>query len=186
MGAFFGSRCATDYDFVKDGDFDIIGEPTDFLGVNFYSHSIKRYSAVGYLLVGNCYTDLPKTDMGWDVSPHALRDLIFRLREDYTDIPIYITENGCAYPDKVENGKVHDAQRTDYLQKHLAVIEDVNKNGMNVAGYYYWSFMDNFEWAKGYSKRFGIVYVDYETQERIPKDSFYYYKDYIKQAKKST
>ena len=98
----------------------------------------------------------------------------------YTALPIYITENGSAWKDVPENGAVHDKDRTDYLLRHLKEVEKLNAGGLNIAGYYCWSLLDNFEWADGYSKRFGIVYVDYKTQKRTPKDSFYAYSDYIK------
>lgn len=186
MSAFFGSRSDTDFDFIKNGDFDIIASHIDFLGVNFYTHSVVRYSSAKYLLTSRSYTDLPKTDMDWDICPERLKDLIQMLRSKYTELPIYITENGCAFQDQEIDGKIHDSQRIDYLLRHLNIIEDMNREGLNIAGYYYWSFMDNFEWARGYSKRFGLIYVDYTTQERYPKDSFYAYKDYIKQWQTKT
>lgn len=178
--ALFAARCGTAYEFVQQGDLELISLPIDFLGVNYYTHSIVEFSPGDYLLSKAAYTDLPRTAMGWDVIPQALYDLVAVIRRDYTDIPVYITENGAAYPDTLEGDAVHDADRVDYLNQHLAMVEKMNANGLNVAGYYYWSFMDNFEWAFGYSRRFGLVYIDYENgQKRIPKDSFYAYQKYI-------
>ncbi len=180
MAALFAARCGTDFDFVQDGDLACIAAPCDFLGVNFYSRSLVRFSPVELLLFANAYSDLPKTDMGWDVSPNALGDLIHAVR-GYTQLPVYITENGSAWPDVIAaDGQVHDAARIDYLLRHLGVIEQLNAAGQNIAGYFAWSLLDNFEWAQGYAKRFGLVYVDYPTQTRTPKDSFYAYQNYIK------
>lgn len=172
----FASR-TVDYSFIKDGDFEIIGEKCDFLGVNFYNRSLVKFDSLAVQLFSGAYSDYPKTAMGWDVSPREFIDLIKMLREKYTDLPIYITENGSAWIDKVEEGRVHDKERIDYLVDHLQAVSDMNEMGLNVAGYFCWSLMDNFEWAHGYSKRFGIVYVDFDTQQRIKKDSYYKYAD---------
>ena len=118
--------------------------------------------------------------MGWDIAPNEFKDLIRRLRNEYTDLPIYITENGAAYDDKVEDGRVHDQNRIDYVEKHLQAVSDLNEEGMNIQGYYLWSLLDNFEWSFGYDKRFGIIHVNYETQERIWKDSALWYADIVK------
>ena len=121
------------------------------------------------------YSDYDKTGMGWDIAPNEFKDLIRRLRNEYTDLPIIITENGAAYDDVLENGEVHDDKRIDYVQKHLTAVSDLNDEGMNIAGYYLWSLMDNFEWSFGYEKRFGILYIDFDTQERVWKDSAKWY-----------
>lgn len=169
-----------DFRFIQDDDLKIIGEKCDFLGVNYYSRSLVEFDPMSILLFRSSYSDYPKTSMGWDISPNEFIDLIKMIREKYTDLPIYITENGSAWDDVVEDGFIHDHERTDYLLDHLRAVAKMNEMGLNIAGYFYWSLLDNFEWAYGYSKRFGIVYVDFKTQERIKKDSFYKYKEIIK------
>jgi beta-glucosidase len=175
----YAARCS-DFSFIKEGDFEIIGEKCDFLGVNYYNRSLVRFDSTSLTLNTAAYSNYPKTAMGWDISPEEFIDLIKMIREKYTDIPIYITENGSAWNDIVEDNRVHDAERVDFLVRHLESVATMNKMGLNVGGYYCWSLMDNFEWAHGYSKRFGIVYVDFETQERIKKDSYYKYADIIR------
>jgi beta-glucosidase len=119
--------------------------------------------------------------MGWEVCPEALYDLMVRLREEYTQIPIYITENGAAYDDVLSKDKrVHDVKRIDYIKRHLIKVSELNEQGADIKGYFIWSLMDNYEWVFGYSKRFGIIYIDYNTQRRILKDSALWYKDLIK------
>jgi beta-glucosidase len=118
--------------------------------------------------------------MGWEICPDEFIDLIQMVREKYTDLPIYITENGSAWTDILEDGHIHDKGRTDFLVRHLQAIAKMNEMSLNVAGYYCWSLLDNFEWGHGYGQRFGIVYVDFETQERIKKDSYYKYNEIIK------
>ena len=176
----YAARSAN-FDFIKDGDFQIIGEKCDFLGVNYYNRSLVEFDSMAFAFNTNSYSSYNKTEMGWDVSPEEFIDLIKMLREKYTDLPIYITENGSAWIDVVEDGHVHDKERADYLVNHLEAVSKMNDIGLNVAGYFCWSLLDNFEWAYGYSKRFGIVYVDFETQERIKKDSYYKYAEIIKE-----
>jgi beta-glucosidase len=114
--------------------------------------------------------------MGWEVEPKGLYELLVRLRDDYGDLPLYVTENGAAYPDEVsEDGRVHDPDRISYVRDHLGAVLDAIEAGAPVTGYFLWSLLDNFEWAYGYSKRFGIVHVDYSTQRRTPKDSARWY-----------
>lgn len=176
-----GGNMIKSFDFIKPGDFEIISEKIDFLGVNYYSRSIGKYDSNNFLNYSGATPKYPVTAMGWEVYPEGLYDLIKRIRNEYTELPIYITENGCAYNDILtEDERVHDLERIDYLKNHLKVISDLNKEGMNIAGYFVWSLLDNFEWAHGYSKRFGLVYVNYENQKRIPKDSFEYYSKIIK------
>lgn len=176
----YASR-SSDFSFIKEGDFEIIGEKCDFLGVNYYSRSLVQFDPMSLILSSDAYSTYPKTEMGWDVSPNEFIELIKMLREKYTDLPIYITENGSAWKDVLEDGRVHDSMRVDYLIKHLKAVGEMNQQGLNVAGYYCWSLLDNFEWGQGYSKRFGIVYVDYKTQERIMKDSYYKYQQFIRE-----
>ena len=150
---------------VHEGDLELIAGSNEFLGINFYSRGLV--SAAGR--VSN--PQGPVTAMGWEVYPEGLYDLLVRVHEDYGPIPIYITENGAAYHDVVEAGRVHDRQRQEYLEQHFEQAERAIQAGVPLKGYYVWSLLDNFEWAFGYDRRFGIVYVDFETQERILKDS---------------
>jgi beta-glucosidase len=118
--------------------------------------------------------------MGWGVDASGLREVLTRVRRDYGDLPLYVTENGAAYRDEVgADGAVHDPERTAYLAAHLAVCADALADGVPLRGYFAWSLMDNFEWSHGYSKRFGIVHVDYATQRRRVKDSGRWYADLI-------
>ncbi|HBF73485.1 MAG TPA: beta-glucosidase, partial [Alteromonas australica] len=113
----------------------------------------------------------PKTDIGWEIHPPALTPLLTSLHQRYALPPVYITENGAAMADEVVDGRVEDNDRIEYYQNHLLAVEKAMDEGVKVSGYFAWSLMDNFEWAEGYEKRFGIVYVDFDTQSRILKDS---------------
>ncbi|RDU94878.1 GH1 family beta-glucosidase [Trinickia dinghuensis] len=161
-------------DVVREGDFDIIGTPIDFLGINYYT---RIYASAS----GDKHPPGPHgfTDMDWEIYPQGLTELLTRLNGDYTLPPIYITENGCATKDELSGGQVHDTARIDYYDQHLAALADAIEQGVNVSGYFAWSMLDNFEWASGYDKRFGMVYVDYASQQRIPKNSAYWYRDVI-------
>jgi beta-glucosidase len=117
--------------------------------------------------------------MGWEVYPEGLKDLLVRMQRDYELPDVYITENGAAYPDTRTNGSVADPSRISYLERHLGALRDAISEGIPVRGYFLWSLLDNFEWAFGFSRRFGIVYVDFDTLERVPKDSFLWYRDLI-------
>lgn len=183
MAALFAARTESKFEFIKDEDFEIISEPIDFLGINFYSRAYVKYNHKTELFTESAPSNMKQTDMGWDICPESLADLMLSVRT-YTALPVYITENGSAWKDWVQDDEVHDADRVDYLLRHLREIEILNSEGLNIAGYYCWSFSDNFEWAKGYTKRFGLVYVDFKTQKRIPKDSFYAYQTYIQNYKK--
>ncbi len=163
-------------------DLAIISRPIDFLGINFYSYSIVEYDDGSPLHVKNVTPKDRVTDMGWPVLGSSLTDLLMRLKNDYGSLPLYITENGAAYVDVLEDGKVHDPDRIDYLADHFEAMAEAIRRGVDLRGYYLWTFMDNFEWAYGYSKRFGIVYTDYATQQRIPKDSALWYADVISRA----
>lgn len=174
-------------DFIKDGDMDTIGVKCDFLGVNYYTRSFIKYDKSSYMSFTDAEVNNPVTDMGWEVYPEGLYTLIKSIRKNYTDIPIYITENGCAYKDVIsEDGKIHDDERTDYIKKHLQVVSRLIEEGDRIDGYYVWSLLDNFEWKFGYSKRFGIVYVDFDTQKRIPKESFKYLSGVLKEKNGGT
>jgi beta-glucosidase len=191
----------SDWAFVADGDLAEIAAAIDSLGVNFYSPTTIA-AATDELrdrLAGRRRndpggptewpgTDLafavpmtgPHTDMGWPIRPASLTELLLRLHREFPGLPLYITENGAAFPDELTaDGRVHDEQRIDYLRGHLAAVHAAIAAGVDVRGYYLWSLLDNFEWAYGYGKRFGVVYVDYPTQRRIPKDSARWYAEVI-------
>jgi beta-glucosidase len=164
--------------YVRDGDFDAISAPLDFLGINNYSRFVVAAGADGPRTVAN--PDAQHTDMGWEVYPDGLHDVLVRVARDYEPPAIYITENGAAFPDvRVHDGAVHDIERTAYLESYIGAVGRAISGGAPVKGYFVWSLLDNFEWGYGYSKRFGIVYVDFPTLERVPKDSFYWYRDLI-------
>ena len=159
-------------------DLTNIQQPLDFLGINYYSRSVV--SASGTWKVED--SGLPLTDMKWEVYPQGLTELLVRLHQDYPVPKIFITENGAAFKDKLSNGRVHDSERVAYLQQHISALADAMDQGVPIAGYMVWSLMDNFEWASGYEKRFGIVHIDYETQKRTLKDSALWYTHFLKQT----
>ncbi len=165
---------------VQDGDLEAIAAPTDFLGANYYFRQVVSEDPDGGRPILVRDSDWSFTAMGWEVYPDGLHDVLARLRDDYSPPGIYIFENGAAYDDlRGHNGDVADPERQAYLAEHLAAVGRAIEDGVPVRGYFAWSLLDNFEWAEGYSKRFGIVYVDYPTLERVPKGSFYWYRDFI-------
>jgi beta-glucosidase len=160
---------------------DLIHTPIDFLGVNNYSFTSVAY-APGKLPLQAAFaeTGKTKTDTGWEIYPEGIYDLLLYLHHEYNGIKIMITENGAAFKDAIDkDGRVNNDERISYLNEHIAEIYQAIKEGVNLTGYYVWSFMDNFEWRAGYSKRFGLVYIDYGTQKRIIKKSGYWYKEVI-------
>jgi len=159
------------------GDMDIIAQPLDFLGVNFYTRAIYKADAKETFF--QIEAPVPRTDIGWEIYPQAFTDLLVSLNNTYTLPPIYITENGAAIDDKIIDGKVNDQARISYYQQHFEALNSAIEQGVKVNGYFAWSLMDNFEWAEGYLKRFGIVYVDYETQQRTLKSSAIAYREMI-------
>lgn len=163
--------------FVKDGDIELIHQPIDYLGINVYNgHEIN---AAGHI---NKKPGSPRTALGWPVTPGVMNYGIRYLYERY-NLPIYIFEDGLACNDIISlDGKVHDSNRIDFLTRYLTDLEKAYKAGVPILGYFHWSFTDNFEWHSGYDPRFGLVFVDYETQQRIPKDSAYWYSDLIKKS----
>jgi beta-glucosidase len=187
--------------YIEPGDLDIISTPIDALGVNYYHgealtvHPVAQEMSTAapserpkrspFPAADGIYwklRDLPLTAMGWEVQPEGLTRLLRRINDEYTGdaVKLYVTENGAAYNDVVAaDGAVHDAERAQFLAAHLGAIQDAIADGVNVYGYFYWSLMDNYEWAWGYHKRFGIVRVDYETQERTLKDSALQYRRII-------
>jgi beta-glucosidase len=165
---------------VQDGDLEAIAAPTDFLGANYYFRQLVSEDPNGDRPILVRDPNWSFTAMGWEVYPDGLRDLLTRLRDDYAPPGIYIFENGAAYDDlRGHDGDVVDPERQAYFDEHLAAVGDAIEDGVPVRGYFAWSLLDNFEWAEGYSKRFGLVYVDYPTLERVPKGSFYWYRDFI-------
>ncbi len=160
---------------MEPGDLAAIAAPLDFLGVNYYSRSVVSAAAPFDVHTSG----LPITEMGWEVYPQGLTELLVRLHNDYPLPPMYITENGGAFPDPLVAGQVHDADRTQYLIDHIDAMQQAMKQGVRMAGYMVWSLMDNFEWASGYAKRFGIVHVDYATQQRTLKDSARWYREFL-------
>ncbi len=179
---------------VAPGDMETIRQPLDFLGVNYYSPVYLRAGDPGDLRRGEeparCGVPgvveyrpdwLERTSMGWIVDPDGLYDILLRLAKDAPGMALYVTENGCAAEDYVgPDGSVNDLERVSYLHQHLAAAARAIRDGANLAGYYVWSLLDNFEWAWGYQKRFGIVFVDFGTQRRIPKASARFYADVIR------
>ncbi len=156
---------------IAPGDMVLIAQKLDFLGINSYSRSV--FAANGWVesVPGSEYTE-----MGWEVCAPALRRLLNRINTDYHLPPIYITENGAAFRDEVgPDGKIHDLRRLDYLKNHFTQVRLAMQDGVDVRGYFVWSLLDNFEWGHGYTKRFGIIRVDYETQKRTIKDSGEWY-----------
>jgi beta-glucosidase len=181
----------TDWSFVQDGDIAGVHAPVDLLGLNYYTPAYvaavtddtdPRSLWTGTDRARTVDVEGPRTAMGWLIEPRAFTDLLLRVKRDY-DVPVVITENGCAADDVVTpDGRVHDAVRIDYLRDHLTAVHRAIERGANVRGYYVWTLLDNFEWAWGYSKRFGIVHVDYETQVRTPKDSAAWFGDVIRRS----
>ena len=169
------TACGADVPDLRSGDLEVIARPLDFLGINYYTRGV--ISAQG----ADVPPGAPVTDMGWEIYPQGLSELLVRLRGDYPQLPpVVITENGAAFADVLSEGAVHDEERVSYLQTHLGAVLSALSAGVDVRGYFAWSLMDNFEWAFGYEKRFGLVYVDYETQRRVVKDSGLWYRDFLR------
>ncbi|WP_226671360.1 GH1 family beta-glucosidase [Metabacillus litoralis] len=165
---------------IEDGDLEAIHQPIDFLGINYYTGHVARYKEDEGLFDWE-YVEMgyERTDIDWPVYPEGFYKVLTYINDRYGNVPIYITENGSCYNDEPVDGRVKDAARTKYLKQHLTALSRSIDAGVNIKGYLTWSLLDNFEWAEGYSKRFGIVYVDYITQKRTKKDSFYWYKQTI-------
>ena len=160
---------------ILDGDMALIAQKLDFMGLNFYSRNLLN--AEGNI---NPVPESEYTEMGWEVHPPALRRLLNRINHEYRLPPIYITENGAAFRDEVSaDGCVHDPRRLEYLKNHFIQTRLAMQDGVDVRGYFVWSLLDNFEWGHGFTKRFGIIRVDYESQNRIVKDSGKWYSHVI-------
>ena len=169
--------------FIQAGDLDAIAVPTDFLGINYYSREVIRSNADGnepQKIFSKPKTSENWTEMDWENYPEGLTGVLSRMYFDYQPLKLYVTENGASYSTEPDNGAVHDTLRLDYYKTHVAAVHRAMQAGVPMAGYFAWSLMDNFEWAKGYAQRFGIVWVDFNTQERILKDSAKWYKTVIK------
>jgi beta-glucosidase len=164
---------------VKAGDLQAIATPMDFLGINYYSRAVVSASD-DWKVRDSGYG---VTDMGWEIYPRGLTDVLLRLQRDYAVPPLYVTENGGAFKDTLLDGRVHDSERTDYIARHIDAVGDAIRQGVRMQGYMVWSLLDNFEWASGYAKRFGIVHVDYDSQCRTPKDSALWYTAFLQRQK---
>jgi beta-glucosidase len=181
-------RGESDFSFVRDGDLEKISAPVDFFGVNYYMRHMVREDDTG---TDNVFSSVraraviphnaERTAMGWPVESDGLKEILVRLHEEYTRTPIYITENGRAAHDYVDpEGEVKDEERVAFLDAHFRAAHEAMERSVDLRGYFVWSLLDNFEWTEGYSKRFGIVYVDYATQRRIPKMSARWYSEVIR------
>jgi beta-glucosidase len=165
---------------VRDGDLETISAPIDFLGVNNYTSPLVAADDNGGRSRIVRRPDVDRTDMGWEVVPDGLHDVLVRLNRDYHPPALYVTENGAAFSDvRSHDGSIADPERQSYLEGYVTAAARAVEDGVPLRGYFAWSLLDNFEWAWGYWKRFGLVYIDYPTLERIPKGSFYWYRDYI-------
>lgn len=186
----YADKC--EFGYIKDGDFARINRPLDFLGLNYYHcHTVEAATdgsqARGYpgldirLVIPE---GIPTTFQNWPIQPEGMTDMLVRLKDEYTgDMPIFVTENGCSLNDYVDpEGQIGDDDRIAFFSDHIAAIDVAMKKGVPVIGYTPWSFFDCYEWAEGFSRRFGLVYVDYKTQERTPKKSAYWYRDFIEAA----
>jgi beta-glucosidase len=180
----FGRRFGP-LDSMLPGDLELIAQPIDFLGVNYYfPHRVAADPAAEPLGLRHAEPVGPLTSMGWEQDPTGLHEVLVRVRRDYGDIPIAITENGAAFDDgEIVDAHVDDPARVEYLQGHLAALGRAIADGVDVRRYYVWSLLDNFEWEHGYEQRFGIVHVDYETQRRVPKRSGCWYRDHIAESR---
>ncbi len=168
---------------IDPNDVAVAAMPTDFLGINYYNRNLvvaDKESPLQFREVAIDYDGVEHTAMGWEVYPDGLYEILMRISQEYAPPAIYITENGAAYDDPTpSNGVVADPKRLAYYRRHLDACERAIQDGALLKGYFAWSLLDNFEWAEGYSKRFGIYYVDFETLQRIPKESAMYYRDRV-------
>lgn len=155
-------------------DFSTIQQPIDWLGLNYYTRKLIAPDDGPWPSHKEVQVPLPKTSMNWEIYPQGLHDFLVRTAQDYTgDLPLYVTENGMAGPDRIDQGLCDDPERIRYLSDHLQAAHDAVTKGVPLAGYFIWSLLDNYEWALGYEKRFGLIHVDFETLKRTPKASFY-------------
>lgn len=162
---------------IEAGDLERIGQPLDFLGINFYTRGL--FGADGKTVKGP--GKLGFTDMGWEVVPEVFAQHVVRLAREYNPPPMSITGNGMANADRVVDGHVPDKERIAYLSAHRQALSVAMSQGADVRGYVYWRLLDHFEWNSGYDKRFGLIHADYETLARLPKDSTHWYRELIAQ-----
>ncbi|AFC30389.1 BglA [Paenibacillus mucilaginosus 3016] len=162
---------------IQPGDMEDISQPIDFVGINYYTGGVaKDAPGQGILDIEVVDTEMEKTDFDWNVYPEGFYQVLRWVKDTYGDIPIFITENGACYEAEKKDGRVKDRRRTQFLRRHLIALHRAIESGVNVKGYMQWSLLDNFEWAYGYTKPFGLVHVDFRTLERTPKESFYWYR----------
>lgn len=166
---------------MKEGDLEAIATPTDFLGINYYTRAVLRHSSEAPYYLAVVRSGQEFTQMDWEVYPDGLRELLVRVSRQYRPKALYITENGAAYRDVLVKGQVSDPERTHYLERHIAACLQALREGVPLWGYFAWSLLDNFEWAEGYDKRFGLVYVDFATQTRHIKQSGYWYGAFLQE-----
>ncbi|MBT0956684.1 beta-glucosidase [Alphaproteobacteria bacterium KMM 3653] len=157
-----------------EADMKTIQQPTDWIGINYYTRKIIHPDPnTPWPALRETHGPLPATQLGWEIYPEGLGHFLTMIHEDYApDTPIYVTENGMAWDDHLANGTVHDPERLAYIGSHLAQVETAIAKGVPVKGYFVWSLMDNYEWAFGYAPRFGLVHVDFDTMDRLPKSSY--------------
>jgi beta-glucosidase len=175
--------------YIRPGDLDSICQPISFLGINHYFRAYIQADAnelLGFRQVSPP-PELSRTSIDWEINPQVFRDLLLWLHQDYPCPPIYITENGAYFDDALsEDGKVHDDRRIEFLDGYIRAMWGAMHQGVDIRGYFVWSFLDNFEWASGYRPTFGLVKVDFKNQTRLPKDSFYWYRDLIERNRSLT
>jgi beta-glucosidase len=176
---------SVDLEFVHPGDLDVISTPTDFVGINYYSRNTVKANSLHpenpTIYEWGSNQKVERTDIGWEIYPRGLYEVLSRVHQDYKPAEILICENGASYGDEPgSDGCVHDQRRIDYLHVHLKQVHKATQAGIPVGGYYLWSLMDNFEWSLGYSQRFGIIHVNYQTQKRTIKDSARWYSEVIR------
>jgi len=166
---------------IHSGDMKLIAQDLDFLGVNFYFRQTVAADQNSKPLPIRSVNreNVKRTAMNWEVHPQAFEEILLRISKEYSPKAIYITENGSAWNDEVINGEIIDDERIDYLARHLDAMRSAREQGAPILGYFAWSFLDNFEWAYGYEKRFGLIYVDYKTQTRTPKKSAFFYRQLL-------
>ena len=169
-------------------DLHLINQKLDWLGINYYTREIVKNDKTEKNLGFKTYHgNLPKTTMGWEIFPEGIFKILTTIMDEYSKlVPIHITENGLANPDYIKNGHINDVDRIRFYEEHLMQIKALIDTGVPVKSYFAWSLLDNFEWAHGYEKRFGLVYVDFDTQKRIPKKSYFDYKNALTQKKHKT
>jgi beta-glucosidase len=162
-----------------DEDLSSIGQPIDFVGINYYTRNVTRFDASAWPLRASAVRQplATYTETGWEVFAQGLTDTLARVKERYGNLPLYVTENGAAFfdPPVARDGRVEDPLRVDYLRQHIGAVHAAMAAGVDVRGYFAWSLLDNFEWSLGYSKRFGIVHVNFHDQQRTVKDSGRFY-----------